>query len=144
MILNISIICYYIDDNQIHKFAKEKAMKLNLFANIKNLKNEKMHLKAYLLKNNLQFMSEKKMLFNWTDGLLDIDNKFIREFQETFHSAFWEIYLYKLFIEVGFELDQSHKISDFIIKEPQEVYVEAVTANIRNCGIPEGKRTLED
>ncbi|CCY10782.1 putative uncharacterized protein [Clostridium sp. CAG:81] len=119
-------------------------MKLNLFANIKNLEDQKMHPKAYLLKNNFQFTSEKKMLLDWTDGLLDRDNKFIREFQETFHSSFWEIYLYKLFIEAGFELDQSHQMPDFIIKEPQEVYVEAVTANIRTGGTPEGERTIDD
>lgn len=119
-------------------------MKLNLFANIKNLEDEKMHPKAYLLKNNSQLMPEKKMLIDWTDGFLDRDNKFIREFQETFHSSFWEIYLYKLFVEAGFELDQSHQMPDFIIKEPQEVYVEAVTANIRTGGIPEGERTFDD
>lgn len=144
MILKILIFCYHIGDTKIHNFTKEKAMKLNLFTNEKNLEDEKLHPKAYLLKNNSQLVSEKKMLLDWTDGLLDRDNKFIREFQETFHSSFWEIYLYKLFIEAGFELDQSHQMPDFIIKAPQEVYVEAVTANIRNGGIPEGERTIED
>lgn len=119
-------------------------MKLNLFEDIKGIDDTKQHPKVRLLKNNLQLKSEKEMLIDWTEGLVDRDNKFVREFQETFHSSFWEIFLYKLFIEAGFELDQSHQMPDFIIKSPQEVYVEAVTANIRSGGVPESERSIED
>ena len=119
-------------------------MKLNLFENNKNLKNENLHPKVCFLKNNFAFASERQLLLDWTEGLLDRDNKFVREFQETFHSSFWEIYLYKLFVDAGFELDQSHRMPDFIIKKPQEVYVEAVTANIRKGGKSEDERSIED
>ena len=70
-------------------------MKLNLFEDIKGIDDTKQHPKVRLLKNNLQLKSEKEMLIDWTEGLVDRDNKFVREFQETFHSSFWEIFLYR-------------------------------------------------
>ena len=35
----------------------------------------------------------RKTLSSWADGFLDRDNKFIKEFQSTFNSSFWELYL---------------------------------------------------
>lgn len=119
-------------------------MKLDLYKNIKGLDETKQHKKFLLLKNEIQFRYEKELLCNWTEGLIDRDKKFIREFQETFHSSFWEMYLFKLFIEAKFELDQTHQMPDFIIKAPCELYVEAVVANIKDTGRKESERTLED
>jgi len=45
---------------------------------------------------------------------------------------------------LGFDLDQSHQTLDFVIKKPEEVYVEAVIANISKSGKKESERTLED
>lgn len=122
----------------------EKIMKLNLFKDIKGLNDEKLHPKVRLLKNELQLHKERDILIDWTEGLVDKDHKFIREFQETFHSTFWEIYLYKLFTDAGFVLDQSHQMPDYIIKSPEEIYIEAVVANIRENGVSENQRTIED
>ena len=117
---------------------------IDLFENIKGVKKNQRHPKVRFLDTSEQVRAEKNILNEWTKGFVDRDNKFARQFQETFHSSFWEIYLYKLFAEAGFELDQSHQTPDFIIKKPYEVYVEAVTANIRSGGKPEEKRTPAD
>ena len=84
------------------------------------------------------------MLINWTDGFVDRDGKFIQEFQKTFHSSFWEIYLYRLFTTAGYTLDQSHPMPDFIINTPYEIFVEAVIANIKLTGRKEQERTFDD
>ncbi|CEP40433.1 hypothetical protein [Paraclostridium sordellii] len=119
-------------------------MKLDLYKSIKNLDEKKQHEKFLLLKNEIQLCHEKKILNDWTEGMIDRDKKFVREFQETFHSSFWEIYLYKLFRKANFELDQTHQMPDFIIKSPIEFYVEAVVSNIKNNGRKEKERSFED
>jgi len=66
----------------------------------------------------------------WADGFVDRDNKIVKEFQTTFNSSFWEIYLYALFKEYGFEIDFSHRSPDFILKAKNiDFVVEATTAN---------------
>lgn len=119
-------------------------MKLDLYKNIKGMDEAKQHKKFLLLKNESQLRHEREILNNWTEGLIDRDNKFVNQFQETFHSSFWETYLYKLFMEAKFELDQTHPMPDFVIKAPIECYVEAVVANIKDDGRKESERELED
>ncbi|MDD1466565.1 hypothetical protein MEO43_14965, partial [Dolichospermum sp. ST_sed5] len=36
---------------------------------------------------------EIEVLKNWADRFVDRDGKFIKEFQTTFNSSFWELYL---------------------------------------------------
>lgn len=119
-------------------------MKLDLFQNIKGVDENRQHDKFKFLKNSVQAFAMRNILNSWTEDFVDKDRKFVREFQETFHSSFWEIFLYRLFVEAGFELDQTHQMPDFIIKSPQGVYVEAVVANIKENGREEYARTLYD
>jgi hypothetical protein len=70
----------------------------------------------------------------WSDGLLSRKkgaNKFIKEFQTTFNSSLWELYLNKAFKEFGCEIDYSKESPDFHIINNlgKKVNVEAVTAN---------------
>lgn len=74
--------------------------------------------------------AERDLLEKWADGFIDRDGKFIEEFQTTFNSSFWEIYLYAVFKEYGLNIDWSHQSPDFsIIESDVEFIVEAVTAN---------------
>lgn len=66
------------------------------------------------------------------------------EFQTTFHSCFWEFYLYALFGQMGFTLNQSYNRPDFIIERPHQLYIEAVVANISKCGSNESQRNAEN
>lgn len=70
----------------------------------------------------------------WSTGLLGRKqeaNKFIKEFQTTFNSSLWELYLNKSFVELGFEIDYSKESPDFYLKHSsgKRINVEAVTAN---------------
>lgn len=119
-------------------------MKLPIFDKIEGLVEEKKHAKFKFLRDEIQLLSEKDLLSSYTEGMVDKDNKMVRQFQETFHSTYWEIIIYQLCLEAGFSLDQSHNFPDFIIKAPCEFYIEAVVSNIKQAGVPENERTLKD
>ena len=116
---------------------------MNIFQEIDGVPEEQLHPKFKLL-NERTLTSEKNILQSWSRGVVDKDGKMVREFQTTFHSCFWEFYLYKLFNSLGFQLDQTKQVPDFIIKTPTEFYVEAVVSNIKREGNPESDRTLDD
>lgn len=71
---------------------------------------------------------------NWSKGMdgrkKELD-KFIKEFQISFNSSFWELYLNKAFQDLGFEIDYSKESPDFHLIHPsgRVVNVEAVTSN---------------
>ncbi len=116
---------------------------MNLFSTLDELSSEQLHPKYKNLLSS-EFKSYREIIQGWTDGFIDRDNKIVKEFQTTYHSSIWEFYLYALFKELGFELDQTHDRPDFIIKKPYEVYIEAVISNIKNRGLPERNRNIED
>jgi len=77
---------------------------------------------------------DKAVLSEWVEGFPDRDNKFVKEFQTTFNSSFWEIYLYKLFKDLGFEFNWNHSRPDFILKHNNiDFIVEAtISSNAKN------------
>lgn len=71
---------------------------------------------------------------SWGAGLLGRSGetlKFIKEFQTTFSSSFWELYLNKAFKNLEYEIDYSKASPDFnlIGSDGRTISVEAVTAN---------------
>lgn len=58
---------------------------------------------------------ERQVLRDWAAGFVDRDGKFVIEFQTTFNSSFWELYLYALLREVGCEVDLGFERPDFIV-----------------------------
>lgn len=70
----------------------------------------------------------------WTNGLANRKkeaDKFIKEFQISFNSSLWELYLNKAFQDLGFKIDYSKESPDFnlIHSSGRIVNVEAVTSN---------------
>lgn len=70
----------------------------------------------------------------WGKGLLDRvgeQKKFINEFQTTFNSAFWELYLNKMIIDLGFSVDYSKGSPDFCVSTPNgcQFSIEAVVSD---------------
>ncbi|MBX9298397.1 hypothetical protein K5M33_16300 [Chromobacterium vaccinii] len=116
---------------------------MNLFENLA-IDEEKLHNKYLTIRNNLAITGEQSILSDWISGFEDRDNKIVKEFQTTFHSAFWEFYLYALFKEAEFQVDFSKNRPDFIIKNPSKIYIEAVVANIKQGGAQEEKRQFSD
>jgi len=86
-------------------------------------------------------IGEREVVAEWAEGFPDRDNKFVHEFQTTFNSSFWEIYLYGLFKSYSFEFDWTHASPDFWLRTPRgEVIVEAVTANAASGATPEWEK----
>ncbi|NVZ66835.1 hypothetical protein HX867_32460 [Pseudomonas gingeri] len=82
----------------------------------------------------VDFRSAERDLFNqWADGFEDRDGKLVKEFQTTFNSTFWEVYLYACFKEYGFTQDWSRASPDFCLSfEGVEFVLEATTGNAAN------------
>ncbi|MGE6397374.1 hypothetical protein [Chryseobacterium scophthalmum] len=118
-------------------------MALNLFTELKEIKDEKLHAKFKYLRNNL--FREQLVLQKWVEKFEDRDNKIIKEFQMSFHSSFWEFYLYAVFTEIGCTVDFSQNRPDFIIDSPKRILVEAVASGINTVsGRSESTRTAND
>ena len=73
---------------------------------------------------------ERNILQYWADGFPDRDGKFVREFQSTFNSSFWEIYLHATLNELGFSFDWNHNRPDFYTRNgDSEIIIEAAIAS---------------
>jgi hypothetical protein len=85
--------------------------------------------------------AERAQLAKWTEGFPDRDNKFVKEFQTTFNSSFWEIYLHALFKEYGFSFNWAVPSPDFhLLTSFGELIVEAATANAADGKIAEWEK----
>ena len=74
--------------------------------------------------------AERDLLEEWADGFVDRDGKLVKEFQTTFNSSFWEIYLFSVFKHYGFSVDWSLPTPDFSVSNGRsDIIIEAVTAN---------------
>lgn len=88
-------------------------------------------------------IGEREVVQGWASGFPDRDNKFVHEFQTTFNSSFWEVYLYALFKEYGFDMDWSKPSPDFSLATPLgDAIVEAVTANAAIGAVPEWEKPM--
>jgi hypothetical protein len=70
----------------------------------------------------------------WSSGLMGRkkeSKKFIQDFQLSFNSSLWELYLNKAFVDFGFSIDYSKESPDFNLHHSSGriVNVEAVTSN---------------
>lgn len=71
----------------------------------------------------------RNYLNGWTEGFVDRDGKLVKEFQTTFNSTFWELYLYNVFKSWNMRIDFSHQYPDFVVESPFKLSVEAVIAS---------------
>ena len=84
----------------------------------------------------------RDVLKSWSDGFVDRDRKFVREFQTTFNSSFWELYLFAVLKHLQIPVDLSFTSPDFV-SPTCNVAIEAVIASHSWDGTPEWKRTLK-
>ncbi|MBS1951419.1 MAG: hypothetical protein JST37_10490 [Bacteroidetes bacterium] len=115
---------------------------IDLFQNLPNSKE--LHPKFLQLRDSKSMIGERHIIANWTEGFIDRDNKLVREFQVSFHSTFWELYLHHLLYEQGFTTDYSHNRPDFAVVKPYRFFIEAVISNIKYDGRPESTRNQFD
>lgn len=85
---------------------------------------------------------ECAVLQSWADGFPDRDGKFVEQFQTTFNSSFWELYLNAAFRELGFTPDFTYESPDFILSGPYDLICEATVAEHPQGFVPEWEREI--
>lgn len=109
--------------------------------------DEKFHAKYRILNTHLYAEGQRQILQEWADGFVDRDGKALYEFQTTFHSMLWELYIHQVLKEMGEKIDFSKNRPDFIIENPDsshKMYIEAVVSQIKRGGREEQERSLND
>ena len=81
-----------------------------------------------------QYAKVQEVIAGWAVGMETRKGekiKFIDEFQQSFNSSLWELYLNKAFKDLGFSFDYSKASPDFCLtaRNGQVINVEAVTSN---------------
>lgn len=57
---------------------------------------------------------ERDVLNVWANKFIDRDNKFVQEFQTSFESSMWELYIHATLREIGAIIDFSQQSPDFV------------------------------
>lgn len=115
-------------------------MSMNLFIPI--VTEDKQH-KNFVSIMELSKEADRFELLRWANDFPDRDNKFVKEFQTTFNSSFWEIYLYALFKELNFKMDWSYPSPDFLLEyQTKKIVVEATIAAAALGKTPEWERDI--
>lgn len=99
--------------------------------------------------NDPRSVPVQEVIQSWAEGLLDRrgeQKKFVNEFQTTFNSAFWELYLNRAFSELGFSVDYTKASPDFCVTTASGYgfNVEAVISDRSNTSSPPVKAQSED
>jgi hypothetical protein len=84
----------------------------------------------------------REVLTGWAQGFQDRDGKFVREFQTTYNSSFWELYLFAVLKQLGTRVDFSFDAPDFVCPD-QAMAIEAVIASHAQDDVPEWEKTIE-
>jgi len=86
----------------------------------------------------------RALLQEWARGFVDRDGKFVLEFQTTYNSAFWELYVYAALKQFGRTVDFSFDAPDFVVTSAPNFCIEAVTAQAAAGALNEWETPLED
>lgn len=91
------------------------------------------------------YAPEREVISQWADGFMDRDGKFVKEFQTTYNSSYWELYLHACFRHCGYGIDFTVNRPDFVLSTPiGGIIAEATIASNPEGYRPEWERTLED
>jgi hypothetical protein len=83
------------------------------------------------------------VLNEWARGFKDRDGKFVAEFQRTFDSSFWELYVFAVLKQYRINVDFSHAAPDFLITSHGGFNVEATVALHAKDATPEYMKFAE-
>lgn len=92
---------------------------------------------------NFKFIREEEhdhardVISAWAEGFADRDGKLVLEFQSTFNSTFWELYLFACLKDLGCTVDLTKTRPDFVVTAPSPMCLEATTSNNPQDGVPE-------
>jgi hypothetical protein len=83
-----------------------------------------------------RYAAERAVLTDWAAGYADRDGKFVQEFQMTFESGLWELYLNASIRAWDMKTDISFASPDFVVTEPLRLCMEATIAGPAKGGKP--------
>lgn len=130
-----NIMAYFKLAKYKDNFKKQEKKDINLFKKVIDKNKLHSHFK-YLLKDENSKLRD--VLSEWSIGFKDRDNKFVKQFQETFNSSFWELYIYKCLKELNYTFDFDKSSPDFVTYTLYSTLcIEAVTANEAKNDNPE-------
>lgn len=140
-IARISIVEYILHHYKLGKYYVNSEIKVAL----KPLKLFKIITKESKLNPNFKFLLSEEnkpirdVISHWAGGFENRDTKFNYEFQTTFNSSFWELYLFQCLKDLKLSVDFSKASPDFTVKSEhgEIIIIEAVTANHAHDSDPE-------
>lgn len=135
----------YLDVKELLRTKNHSIFEVGALFEELNIKND-LHPKFLMLKENDDFLCHRIILNDWFKEFEDRDGKIVKEFQTTFHSSLWEIFLFKVFKDLKYSIDFSKNRPDFILKNKDDkiLYVESTTSNIKIDGRKEDDRGFND
>ena len=68
------------------------------------------------------------VLTDWARGFSDRDGKFVKQFQTTFDSSFWELYIFSVLKHFRCTVDFKYSSPDFVVNGPTAFCLEATVA----------------
>jgi hypothetical protein len=109
---------------------------VNLFKSVMPIAQHHPHFRSLLQIGNGFTMD---VLNDWAQGFVDRDGKFITEFQTTFNSSFWELYLHAVLKKYDIPVDFTKARPDFCL--PSKGFnIEATVASNAQDSAPEHAR----
>ncbi|HAX4336162.1 TPA: hypothetical protein JZE49_004673, partial [Escherichia coli] len=94
----------------------------------------KLHVSFKTIYKDPKLAPVRDVIQSWGRGLLERSGeqtKFVNEFQTTFNSAMWELYLNEMFIRLGYSIDYTKDSPDFCVTTPSgyQFNVEAMVSD---------------
>lgn len=122
-----------------YKYARPKSLLqpgLDLFSPVTD--EDKFHPIFKLLLEE-KYGPERDVLSQWAVGFEDRDRKFVHEFQTTFESSMWELYLHTFLKSLDAKIDFSYSAPDFVASLDRDICIEAtICAPAQNAPPPIG------
>lgn len=117
------------------------SMPMDLFTAI--VPEDRQHAFFKMMKEE-KYQPERDVLSEWAAGFEDRDGKFIKEFQTTFESSMWELYLHAALKEWKLPVDLRFHAPDFLVGGKHPFGLEATIAAPALNGKPAYGFSLED
>ena len=106
---------------------------MNLFAPV--VPRSKQH-QIFQMLLDQRYATERAVVSDMAKGFRDRDGKFVREFQATFESSFWELYLNGAAATWGLTIDRAYASPDFVVTSPTALCIEATICAPASGGKP--------
>ena len=115
-------------DAEYHQ-GDEKGMPIDFFASV--VPSNRLNPDFVKVRDTEEFSAARGIIEPMMRWYEDADGNFVEQFQTTgFDARLWELYLFAAFSEMGYYIDRSNAIPDFICDSPMATFcVEATTVN---------------